>query len=159
MLYFTDCVEGSKIDRVTLARLYEERNVIVGYYADGTVYNLSGIYIAASGFPIVTHLDSFLARVWPFVFKASPKHHKLFDSTFVYKIMEEKEGILAWLVEGAKKYSQESNLARRTFIFSDFALNMSAEWKEEMRKKDYGREENKKPLPTRKGQTNTKNRQ
>jgi hypothetical protein len=65
-------------------------------------------------------------------------------------IMEEKEGILAWLVEGAKKYLADHSLKNNPAL-QNFALNMKEQWIEEMKKA-----QNKKPLPTRKGQTQDK---
>jgi hypothetical protein len=47
--------------------------------------------------------------------------------------MQEKEGILAWLVEGAKKYLADTSLENNPAL-QNFAMNMKEQWIEEMKK-------------------------
>jgi len=160
MVYSTDFEDGGIINKSSLVCFYEYDEIVVDYNSNRKVYNLSNLYIASSGYPhCVSGYASFRARVNPIMFQLHSQYHKLFDTTFVRKIMQEKEGILAWLVEGAKKYLNDMSVDDKTLPFSDLAKDMKTLWIEQVEKGLSEYEQNKKPLPTRKGQTNSKNRQ
>jgi P4 family phage/plasmid primase-like protien len=152
-----DYPDGSPMDIASLKCICEYDNMELYFWRKSAehsrypVCSLTNCFIASSGFPkIKEDVECFWARVRPIIFPSKTQYDKLFDNNFTRTIMQEKEGILAWLVEGAKKYLADTSLENNPAL-QNFAMNMKEQWIEEMKKA-----QNKKPLPTRKGQTHNK---
>jgi P4 family phage/plasmid primase-like protien len=160
MLYCLDYPNGAHMQIGSLKTLCEADDMLLYWHEkEHYVCSLTNVFVASSGFPkVLIDPSPFWTRVRPIVLPTPRRYHNLFDDAFIRKVMQEKEGILAWLVKGAKKYLADPSLQKGTLSFSDLANDMKERWVKEMKSALSEREQNKKPLPTRKGQTHNKNR-
>ena len=154
VVYCKDYPNGAFMDTSALKDLCKHDKIPYFWYGNlEYAYSLTQAFISSSGFPSLDGNPApFLTRVYPIMFQENRYCKILFGNKFFNAIMQEKEGILAWLVEGAKKYLADTSLENNPAL-QNFAMNMKEQWIEEMKKA-----QNKKPLPTRKGQTQNKNR-
>ena len=65
-------------------------------------------FLATNGLPKITSSkEAVLRRIVPIPFRVTFEGTSLLDKKFINKLRAEKEGILCWLVEGAKMYYQD----------------------------------------------------
>ena len=160
VVYCKDYPNGAFMDTSALKDLCKHDKIPYFWYGNlEYAYSLTQAFISSSGFPSLDgNLCPFLVRVYPIIFQENRYCKTLLENKFFNDIMQEKEGILAWLVEGAKKYMAAPLLVKGKLPFIDLANDMKERWIKEMKSAVSGLEQNKKPLPTRKGQTQNKNR-
>jgi len=148
-IYCTDFIEGEIISEKVIRTLCDNEEVCL--YSGGKIHYINlpaKIYIISSGFPkIEGDEDAVLRRIWPIVLLGKPSSNQPYKD-LIDEFHKEASGILNWLLVGAKWFLEDPNLSQNKLPFQELAEVMREIWILE----------NKKPLPVRKGQTNTKNR-
>ena len=149
VVYCKDYPNGAFMDTSALKDLCKHDKIPYFWYGNlEYAYSLTQAFISSSGFP---SLDGnpcpFLVRVYPIIFQENRYCKILLENKFFNDIMQEKEGILAWLVEGAKKYMAAPLLVKGKLPFVDLANDMKERWIKEMKSALSGLEQNKKTPP------------